>query len=113
MYPKLNPEPVWLNIGDREIEMPREKIAAAYAGAFAAWEMRASEGIDALTGYTPSFEDQYRRVLPSCITAANSVGKSATVDTLEYWHPGKGTRNFLLEKNLHPDNPFYPFFEET
>jgi hypothetical protein len=110
MYPKLHPEPVYVDINSRVYKTPRDKIAAAYAGAIAFKECLIWE-LSAILGVT-TFKEQYDKAMPACITAANQVGLSATVDTLEYHNPGKGLEIFIKDKLEHKDNPFYPFFEE-
>lgn len=111
MYPKLCSEPVSVDFNQRVYQIPREKIAAAFAGAMAAKECLLTELNAALVGRT-TFKEQWDKAYPACITAANKVGLSATVDTLDFWNPGR-TLNSLIEDRLkHLDNPFYPFFEE-
>lgn len=112
MYPKLKTDPVCLCLNGRELTFPREKIAAAYAGAYAAWELMVSEMVSLITGYHENFKTKYDEVMPECIASANRLGNFATLDTLDFHHPGKGTKAFIMDKLEHPDNPFYPFFED-
>lgn len=111
MYPKLNPEPVSLYIGEKSVTIPRGKIASAFAGAQAAKENMLWES-NPLTATGMSFRERYEKNMPACIRAANDVGLSATVETLEYWRPGKDIDHLLRDKAEHSDNPFYPFFDE-
>ena len=111
MYPKLNPDPIYLQFNGRELTIPREKIMASFAGAWAAKECVLDQLFEALVP-PRSFKEHYQEVIPACITAANQVGVSATVDTLEYWNPGKHINERIKDRLQHQDNPFYPFFEE-
>lgn len=111
MFPKLNPEPVLVDINRKIYNTPREKIAAAYAGACAAKEGILSEMSGGLLPDI-SFKEHYIKALPGCINAANQVGLSATVETLDYFNPGKILNHLIADKLEHKDNPFYPFFEE-
>lgn len=106
MFPKLSPEPVYLFINGVELKMPREKIAASYAGSCAAKELMVQESYGFIFS---TFQEEYKKTMPACIEAANKVGLSATVDTLDYWYPGKCNEHLLRERAEHPDNPNYPF----
>jgi len=110
MYPKLREEPVDIDFNGEVLRIPRDKIVSAYAGAWAAKECL-SNSLNALTLET-SFKEQYVRVYPYCIEAANRVGLSATGDTLDFHNPAKGINSFLKDQLEHLDNPYYPFFEE-
>lgn len=113
MYPKLNPDPVFLFLcsGERMIRVDRKHVAGAYAGAWAAKECVLKRN-NPLFPYKPTFEEEYQNVYPACIEASNKVGMSATPETIEHFNPSKGTTLLLKEQAEHSDNPFYPFFEE-
>lgn len=112
MYPKLNHGPVLVDFNQRMYCLPRNRIAAAYAGATAAKECLLWELSGFLIGTQTSFIEQYDKAYPACIVAANQIGLSATVETLDYHNPGNSLNYFIKEKMEHSDNPFYPFFEE-
>lgn len=111
MYTKLKAEPVDLYLNDKIFMVPREKIAAAYAGAMAAKECLINE-LSSFCFPGCTFLYQYKKSYPACITAANNIGLSATVETFDYWNPGKGLNNFLKDRLEHKDTSYYPFFEE-
>jgi len=111
MYPKLNPEPIFLSVQNHEYKIPRDKIASSFAGAMAAKECILAEMSPMLIGEV-SFHDKYAEVMPICINAANQVGLSAVVETLDFYNPGKGLDNLIKKRLEHMDNPFYPFLEE-
>jgi hypothetical protein len=111
MYPKLNNEPVALSINEKTFIIPRKTLASAFAGALAAKSNLLWESIP-LTRTGENFKSRYQKVMPSCISAANFVGLSATMETLEYWRPGKEIDQLLKDRIEHTDNPFYPFLEE-
>lgn len=111
MYPKLNNERVSVDFNQRVYQIPREKIAAAFAGAMAAKECMLWELNAALLGRT-TFKEQWDKAYPACIIVANKVGLSATVDTLDFWNPSRALSSLIKDRLKHKDNPFYPFFEE-
>lgn len=111
MFPKLNSEPVYLLFHEKSFLVPRDKVASAFAGACAAKEIALWES-NPLTSTGETFKDRYWKIMPASIVAANNVGLSATVETLEHWHPGKDIDMLLKDRTEHPHNPFYPFFEE-
>jgi hypothetical protein len=93
------------------LRVPRDKIAAAFAGAKAAKE-QISMDLNLLTRGDFTFQYLYKESMPACIVAANRVGLSATVETLDYCNPSAGINNFLRDQIAHKDNPYYPFFED-
>lgn len=111
MYPKLCPEPVALDINSIVYRIPRNKIMAAFAGAMAAKECLLNELSSGFLGNT-TFKEQYDKAVPGCIVAANQVGLSATVETLDYYNPANSLNAFIRDKLAHKDNPMYPFFGE-
>lgn len=101
-------------MNNKTITIPRDKIVSAYAGSIAAKECLIHErhqlGIQ--LGIKTTFKEQYKKALEKSIKAANEVGLSTTLDLLSHhFYPGKDTNSFLKELLDHPDNPFYPFFE--
>jgi hypothetical protein len=111
MFPKLNEKPVAVDVNGTIFMIAREKIAASYAGAWAAKECLSKELSAFFSKDSIDFQNEYKKVYPNCVVAANDVGLSATVETLEYFNPCTVTR-FLEEQLENKDNPFYPFFEE-
>jgi hypothetical protein len=109
-YPKLNPEPVTVDIGGTLLNLPRKMIAASYAGAYAAKECLIHD-MHALLGDT-SFKEEYEKAMPGCISAANSLGTFAVADTIEHFNPAQSLNYFIRDLIQHKDNPCYPFFEE-
>lgn len=109
-YPKLNPEPVMVDIGGTLLNLPRKMLASAYAGAYAAKECLIHEK-QALLGET-TFKKEYDNAMPGCIAAANSLGTFAVVETIEHFNPAQPLNHFLKDLIDHSDNPCYPFFEE-
>lgn len=112
MYPKLNPDPVSVTIGEKTLRLPRKHLSAAYAGAYAAKECTLWESNPLTQGLEVTFREKYNEVMPACIVAANNVGLSAVCETLDHWNPGKSTDRLLKDRLGHPDNPAYPFFDE-
>lgn len=110
MYPKLNPEPLDIYFKEDMYIIPRKTLAAAYAGAMAAKNSIIDEMCPLLT--PRSFKEHYDEAWPGCIEAANMAGLSATVETLEFFNPGKSLNYQIQDRLEHSDNPYYPFFEE-
>ena len=99
MFPKINPEPVHINFKGNILKIPRNMLASAWAGAIAAKECLLWNDLYAFP-FKTSFKEQYIKAMPGCINAANATGLSATIETLEYYNPGKGT-NSALEFELN------------
>ena len=111
MYPKIRPEPVCMCVNNKSFAIPRKSLASAYAGACAAKEEILFES-NPLTSTGETFRSRYEKNMPACIVAANNVGLSAVLETVEYWRPRKELDTMLKDRAEHADNPFYPFFEE-
>ena len=99
MQPEQSPELVCIFHHNQKWMMPREKIAAAYAGAYASWEQIANEESGVALRHK-SFAEQYQEIMPACIFAANELGSATTVNLMEEFHPGKVTSIFCKISNF-------------
>lgn len=99
-------------VGDKEISVTVDKIASAYAGAWVAKEIHITKKSALFPSNFFSFKEKYSEVYQSCIQSAKRIGLSATFDTINFHRPGKHVDHMLKDLIDHPDNPFYPFFEE-
>ena len=108
---KLNKEPVLVCTEEKTYLVPRDKIAAAYAGAVAAKECLIKE-LSAFMSES-SFEEEYNKAMQECIACANKVGLSTTLDLLgDHFNPAISRNYFLNDLIEHKDNPYYPFFDD-